>query len=49
MRIATWSPCVPIQTGTEWGAPSGRTLARWAIELPSSTRRTSGSSIVVIS
>src|SRR3954462_9715944 len=49
VRMATWSPCVAIQTGTEWGAPSGRTLARWAIEVPSSTRRTSKSSMVVIS
>src|SRR4051812_36399013 len=49
VMMATWSPYVPIQTGTEWGAPSGRTLARWASEVPSSTRRTSGLSTVIIS
>jgi hypothetical protein len=49
VKIAMWSPCVPMKTGTEWGAPSGRTLARWAIEAPSSTWRRSVFSMVVIS
>ena len=30
VKNTTWSPSMPVQTGTECGAPLGSTVARWA-------------------
>src|SRR6185437_6166946 len=46
VKITTRSPSVPTKTGTQCGDPSGRTVARWATAVPSSRRRTSGSSTI---
>ena len=41
VRNTTWSPSVSTQTGTLCGAPSGRTVATWAMFLASRSVRTS--------
>src|SRR6476646_2723648 len=45
VKKISWSSWVATKSGVVWGEPSGRTVARWPSEVPSRTRRTSGSSM----